>query len=150
MIRAILIAALLALPLPAQAGRTIELWYGSGGDVHVHLTRAKMWKRNGDRLVIRDMQVSADALAILEARRLGVPMCHGKPGFNARPMLMLHQTKIASGSRWVFRDDAARYGFPSPVNGYRKVSMQQLGIKPCGQYKAEKKIKPSPQIWRLR
>jgi hypothetical protein len=150
MIRALLVLALLALPLPAQAGRTIELWYSPGGDVHIHLTRAKMWKRNGDRIVIRDIQNSAAGLAILEARRLGVPMCHGPSGFNARPVLMLHQTKIARGNKWVFRDDAAGYGFPSPINGHRTVTMKQLGIKPCGPYKADKKVKPRPEIWRLR
>jgi hypothetical protein len=146
----VVILALL-LAAPAQAGQKIELWYGSGGDVHVHLTRAKLWKQRGDYLIIRDMQVSADALAILEARRLGVKMCYGPKGFNANPVLKLHQTKLIIGNKFRFRDDAARYGYPSPKEGYRTVTMKQLGIPACPKgIKADRKVKPRPQVWRLR
>jgi hypothetical protein len=145
------ILAVHAIVRPAKAGQKIELWYGPGGDVHVHLARAKLWKQRGDFIIIRDMQVSADALAILEAKRLGVKMCYGKKGFNANPVLKLHQTQIANGSRWKYRDDAARYGYPSPVNGYRTVTMKQLGISACPKgIRADRKVTPGPQIWRLR
>ena len=117
--------------------RIYRLEWDDGGRIEPYLARARSWARNKDILVIVDAQVSAAALAILEARKLGVEMYYKKELF-AEPCLYLHQVKrVDKKGSWVFSDEPAAYGFPSPVNGYRKVTMKELGIKPCS-----KKYKP--------
>ena len=114
-----------------------RLEWDDGGRIEPYLARAAGWKRNNALLVIVDAQVSAAGLAILEARRLGVRMCYKKELF-ADPSLYLHQVKRGTPSgKWKFTDETKKYGFPSPINGYRKVTMKELGIKPCS-----KKYKP--------
>lgn len=120
----------------------IELAYNPGGELMFFMSRARKWAKDKATLVITDQQVSSAGIAVLEARKLGVPIFWKKRWF-ASPTLYLHQTKLKSrdGKSWVFRDDAAEYGFPSPVNGYRKVTMQELGIP---EYKG--KLKPDQVI----
>lgn len=110
--------------------RVIQLKYNPGGEVMFFMARARKWAtEEGLEVVITDQQVSAAGLAVLEALRLGVKFYWRKAWF-AKPILYLHQTKLKSrdGRSWEFRDDGADYGFPSPVNGYRKVTMQELDI----------------------
>lgn len=149
----LLIGGLVKVPI-AFAGQKIELWFDGGGLPAHYGDMARRWKRNGDYLIIRDMQVSSAALAILEAKRLGVRMCYGKSGFNARPMLYLHQTKIGDPrtGRWKFYDEPGkRYGLKSPINGYRKVHPKDIGIPACPKgLKPDVKITPIPYIYRLR
>jgi hypothetical protein len=143
----LLTAAMLS---PVFAGKTIELWYDGGGAVYHYADRARLWKKRGDRIVIRDVQASAAALGILYAKQLGVRVCHGPSRFNARPVLYAHQTRFQHGGRWHYVDQFKDFGFQSPINGYRKISMKEAGIPPCRTYKADERLKPKPQIWRLR
>lgn len=133
-----------------MSGRLVQLKYNPGGELMFFISRARGWKKNGDTIVITDQQVSAAGIAVLEAKRLGVPLFWRK-GWFASPTLYLHQTKLKSrdGKSWVFRDDGAEYGFPSPVNGYRKVTMKELGIPEWPKGKPFKPVQTIPvkQAW---
>jgi hypothetical protein len=141
----------LTLSGEAQAGQTIELWMRPGGLPASYGDEARRWKENGDFVVIRDWQVSAAALAILEARRLGVKICYGPTRANADPMLYLHQTRMRAGSRWVYHDEAGeRFGLASPIHGYRKVHPREVGIRACpSNIEADTKVSPAPNFWSL-
>ena len=122
----------------------IELRYRPGGSVIDHILQARIWHKRGACIVIKDIQYSAAGLAILEMKKLGTPMCYGpKTNFNANPVVKLHQTKINAGTHWVFRDDALGYGWSSPINGRRTVTMQELKIPKCPMaYKPTRIIAP--------
>lgn len=133
-----------------MSGPLIQLKWNPGGEISFFMARARYWKNVDATIVIIDQQVSAAGIAVLEARRLGVPIFWRKAWF-AKPVLYLHQIKLKSrdGKSWVFRDDGAEYGFPSPVNGYRKVTMKELGIPewPKGKpFKPDQTI-PVKQAW---
>ena len=151
--------ALLFVPVPVFAGQKIELWFDGGGLPAHYGDMARRWKRNGDFIIIRDMQVSSAALAILEARRLGVRMCYGKSGFNARPSLWLHQTRFGDPKtgKWHYRDEAfIRWGIRTPTGEkfgqrFRVMHPKEIGIPACPKgIKGDTKIVPAPYIYRLR
>lgn len=131
------------------AGQVIELNRCDGGPVYAAGDRARAWKRNGDTVIIKHWQISSCALAVLEAKRLGVKVCYAKKG---DPILWLHQTKVNAGKRWIFRDEAKiRFGISSPVNGYKKLHARQVGIPACPDgLKATRKVLPRAEVWRLR
>lgn len=149
---AVLVAAMTVLSTPAGAGKVIELWYDTGGSPAHYGDIARKWKKNGDYVVIRDIQASSAALAILYAwYDLKVPMCYGKSKINARPMLWLHQTKSHDKKgNWVFFDESAKWGYPSPTGlnpfyKWKKVHPKELGIPACSPgLKADVKIVPRP------
>jgi hypothetical protein len=152
--RWLLVAAALLFAGPASAGQVIELNRCDGGPVYEAGDRARAWKRNGDTVIIKSWQISSCALAVLEAKRLGVKVCYAKRG---DPILWLHQTKFQTKDKkgrivWGFRDETLiRFGISSPVNGYKKLHARQVGIPACKDgLVATRKIRPRPEIWRLR
>ena len=147
------------MPL-AFAGQKIELWYDEGGSPSHYADRARAWKKRGDYIIIRDMQVSSAAYAVLYAwKDLGVKMCYGKTGFNARPSLWLHQTRFGDPKtgKWHYRDEAfIRWGIRTPTGEkfgqrFRVMHPKEIGIPACPKgIKGDTKIVPAPYIYRLR
>jgi hypothetical protein len=144
--RWLLIAAALLFTGPASAGQVIELNRCDGGPVYEAGDRARAWKRNGDTVIIKHWQISSCALAVLEAKRIGVKVCYAKKG---DPILWLHQTRYSHNGRWMYRDEAKiRFGISSPVNGYKKLHARQVGIPACSdKLVATRKVLPKAEVW---
>lgn len=78
MMRALAVAALMAMTLPATA-KTIEFGYRPGGYSFVFVNRAKAMLARGDRIVITGDQMSAAAIQVVWYRQHGGKVC-AKPG----------------------------------------------------------------------
>lgn len=116
---------------------TITLGTRHGGYLHQHIMQAKAWKANGGSVVITGSQYSAAAVQVAYAKRIGVPVVYKKRWGLFTPYLYFHAARVDGAPvaesyerlvEYLGVSMAAVIGVP-PVEGWKKVAFEQLGIR---------------------
>lgn len=111
-------------------GQTIDLWNRPGGYTAVFVDEARVWMKQGKRLVIHDWQQSAAAIQVVWYKQHGGSVCTGKAGFNADPALYFHLSSTG-GHPAEYLGPAVGRKIGPLTTSLKRFSPAEFDIGPC-------------------